>query len=173
MYIYICIYIYIYIHTHTHIHLYIYTHTYTVIYMCIDVIMCRCVLCIYIYINVPMRRRRCGLAMATTGCFGLGRTPTGLRRLTSLASRAEQSTANGVVASVAGTTRCGYLAFTRYSITSRLLCTNQPSFHSPCLPALPTLVHYYCTPIAQYTPPPTDPPFVCHTPYNIGDANIV
>jgi len=32
------------------------------------------------------------------------------------------------------------LAFTRYSFTSRLLCTNQPSFHSRRLPALPTLV---------------------------------
>ena len=32
------------------------------------------------------------------------------------------------------------LAYTRYSFTSRLLCTNQPSFHSPRPPALPTLV---------------------------------
>ena len=48
------------------------------------------------------------------------------------------------------------LAFvTRYCFTSRLLCTNQPSFHSPRPPALPTLVQYYCTTIGQYT---TSPP---------------
>ena len=40
------------------------------------------------------------------------------------------------------------------------------------LPTQPTLLQYYCTTIAQYTPP-TDPSFVCHTPYNIGDGNIV
>ena len=41
------------------------------------------------------------------------------------------------------------LAFTRYSFTSRLLCTNRPSFHPPRPPALPTLVQYYCTIVGQ------------------------
>ena len=36
-----------------------------------------------------------------------------------------------------------------------------------------TLLQYYCTTIAQYTPPSTDPSFKCHTPYNIGDGDIV
>ena len=40
-------------------------------------------------------------------------------------------------------------------------------------PAKPTLLQYYSTTIAQYTPPPTDPFWLCHTPYNIGDDNIV
>jgi len=39
-------------------------------------------------------------------------------------------------------------------------------------PAKPTLLQYYCKTIAQYTPP-TDPFCLCHTPYNIGDGNIV
>jgi len=52
-----------------------------------------------------------------------------------------------------GTPAACALAFTRYLFTSRLLCTNQPSFHSPCPPALPTLVQYYCTTIGQYTTP--------------------
>jgi len=48
------------------------------------------------------------------------------------------------------------LAFTRYCFTSGLLCTNQPSFHSPRSPALPTWVQYHCATIRQYTtPPPT------------------
>jgi len=36
-----------------------------------------------------------------------------------------------------------------------------------------TLLQYYCTTIAQYTPPPTAPSFECHTLYNIGVGNIV
>jgi len=49
------------------------------------------------------------------------------------------------------------LAFTRYSFTLRLLCTNQSSLY--CLPplALPTIVQYYCTYIAQHTTPPRPP----------------
>jgi len=65
------------------------------------------------------------------------------------------------------------LAFTRYCFTLRLLCTNQPSFHFPRPPALPTLVQDYCTTIGQYTTPPSDLPCVCHTPYNIGNNNLV
>jgi len=49
------------------------------------------------------------------------------------------------------------LAFTRYSFTLRFLCTNQSSLY--CLPplALPTIVQYYCTCIAQHTTPPRPP----------------
>jgi len=46
------------------------------------------------------------------------------------------------------------LAFTRYSFTSSRLCTSQSSFHSSGPPALPALLQYYCTSIAQYTTPP-------------------
>jgi len=53
---------------------------------------------------------------------------------------------------------CKGLAFTRYYFTSRLLCTNQLSFHSPRPPTFPTLVQYYCTTIGQYTTPPPPPP---------------
>jgi len=55
------------------------------------------------------------------------------------------------------------LAFTRYSFTSRLLRTNQPSFDSPRPPALPTLVQYYCTILGQYTTPlPTSRLYAIH-----------
>jgi len=56
------------------------------------------------------------------------------------------------------------LAFTRYSFTYRLLRTNQPSFHSRRLPALPTLVQYYYTIIGQYntTPLPTSRLYAIH-----------
>jgi len=43
----------------------------------------------------------------------------------------------------------------------------------PPPPVKPTVLQYYCTNIAQYTPPPLTPPCVCHTPKNIGDGNIV
>jgi len=43
------------------------------------------------------------------------------------------------------------LAFTRDLFTSGLLCTNQPSFHSPPPPALPTLVQYYCRANSELT----------------------
>ena len=52
------------------------------------------------------------------------------------------------------------LAFFRYGFTSRLLCTNQSSFYCPLPPALPALLQYLCTSIAQYTTPPPAPP-VC------------
>ena len=42
------------------------------------------------------------------------------------------------------------LTFTRDSFTSRLLCTNQPCFHSPLPSALPTMVQYYCACIGHY-----------------------
>jgi len=46
------------------------------------------------------------------------------------------------------------IVFTRYSFTSWLLCMNQPSLCSPLPPALPTLLQYSCTTIAQSTTPP-------------------
>ena len=66
------------------------------------------------------------------------------------------------------------LAFKTYSFTFRLLCTNQPTSPPPCPPALPTLVQYYCTLIAYWTiyDSPSDLPFICYTPYNIGNNNI-
>jgi len=42
---------------------------------------------------------------------------------------------------------------------------------TPPLPAKPTLLQYYCT-LRNLTPPPPTPS-VCHTPYTIGDGNIV
>ena len=55
-------------------------------------------------------------------------------------------------------------------------CSFSVGVYHPCIapppPAKPTLLQYYCTLITQYTPP-TDPPFLCDTPYNIGDGNIV
>jgi len=69
------------------------------------------------------------------------------------------------------------LALTRYCFTSKLyqrfiVGVNHPFIAPPPL-ANPTLLQYYCTTIAQYTPPPTDPFCVCHTPYSIGNGNIV
>ena len=40
----------------------------------------------------------------------------------------------------------------------------------PPPPANPTVLQFYCTCNIR---PPTDPPCLCHTPYNIGDGNIV
>ena len=48
-------------------------------------------------------------------------------------------------------------AFTRYSYTSRLLCTNQSSFYWPLPPALPALLQHHCTSIKRYTTPPRTP----------------
>jgi len=44
------------------------------------------------------------------------------------------------------------------------MCTNQSSFIAPPPPALPTLLHYYCTTFAQYTTPLRPP--LC-MPYTI------
>ena len=55
------------------------------------------------------------------------------------------------------------LAFTIYSFTSKLLCTNQPSFPPPRPPALPILVQYECPIIGQYTTPlPTSRLYAIH-----------
>jgi len=47
----------------------------------------------------------------------------------------------------------GGLAFTRYSFTSRLLCTNLTSLDPIRPSALATLLQYYCTTIGQYSTP--------------------
>ena len=55
------------------------------------------------------------------------------------------------------------LAFTRYSFTLRLLCTNQPFFHSTRPLALPTLVQYYSTTVGQYMTPLRHPVCISYT----------
>ena len=65
-----------------------------------------------------------------------------------------------------------HLAFTRYCFASKLYCESQSSLYCP--PHLQSLP--YCDTIARplrNIRPSTDPPFACHTPYNIGDGNIV
>jgi len=48
------------------------------------------------------------------------------------------------------------LTFTRYRFTLRLLCGSQSFLYRPLPRALPALLQYYCTSIAQdTTPPPT------------------
>jgi len=65
------------------------------------------------------------------------------------------------------------LAYTRYSFNFFCVCKNQSSLSYPppiCItPTTATLLRDFC---AIYAPP-TDPPFICHAPYNIGDDNIV
>ena len=53
------------------------------------------------------------------------------------------------VKSVRRTPRPNRLAFTRYCFALKLYCGSRASV---CC-AKPTLLHYYCTPNAQYTPP--------------------
>jgi len=64
------------------------------------------------------------------------------------------------------------LAFTRYCIASHFIVgVNHPFIAPPHLHSLP-----YCNAIARplrNTGPSNDPPFVCHTSYNIGDGTIV
>jgi len=43
-------------------------------------------------------------------------------------------------------------AFTRYCFASKLYCGSQSSFYCPSPLVKPTLLQYYCTTIAQYTP---------------------
>ena len=65
------------------------------------------------------------------------------------------------------------LAPTRYRFTQKLYCGSLSSLYcsSPTCKAYPIaiLLHGHC---AIY-PPRTDPPLLCHTPYNIGDGSIV
>ena len=63
--------------------------------------------------------------------------------------------------------------FTRYSFTSKLLCTSESSVSGPSPSEFPTLLQYCCTTIVQYATPPPRPPFVCHTPYAIGIGNVL
>ena len=57
------------------------------------------------------------------------------------------------------------------SLQSFVVAVNQPCIAFPTYKAYPfaILLHDHC---AVYAPPPTAS-FVCHTPYNIGDGNIV
>jgi len=62
------------------------------------------------------------------------------------------------------------LAFTRYCFTSKLLVWESIILLLPPTHAKP------CNTIARpmrNIRPPIDPPFLCHTPYNIGDGNLV
>jgi len=63
-------------------------------------------------------------------------------------------------------------ALTRYSFTSRLLCTNP--FYFNCSP------HLHCPHgcntiviLLRSIRPPSDPPFLYHTPYHSVHGNIV
>jgi len=55
------------------------------------------------------------------------------------------------------------LAFTRYWFTLKLLFGSQSSFYLPRPPALPALLQYYCTSIAQETTPPCPPLCMLYT----------
>ena len=64
------------------------------------------------------------------------------------------------------------LGLTTYCFTSGLLCTNQSSFYCFSYLHCP----HYCNTVARLLRNirhPPDPPFVCHTPYNIDNGNIV
>ena len=61
------------------------------------------------------------------------------------------------------------LAFTRYSFTPTPSCTS----HSSVYCSLHLLLQQYSTTNEQYMNTPSDPPCDCHTPYNIGNGNIV
>ena len=54
-----------------------------------------------------------------------------------------------------------------------LLCMIQSSVRYPLPSTLPALLQCCCTPIAQYTTPLPTPLLYAHTPYNIGNGNIV
>ena len=111
------------------------------------------------------------------------RTPTSscscTRCSNSTGSRAARSSSSTPSTAASGSSysssRFGFtriLAFTRYCCTSQLWCGSPSSLYcSPHLQSLP-----YCNTIARLLRnirPPTDPPCVCHTPYNIGHGNIV
>ena len=62
----------------------------------------------------------------------------------------------------------------KYCFSAKLYCGSQSSVYPPPPPTskaypIAILLHAHC---AIYAPP-TEPPFVCHAPYNIGDGNIV
>jgi len=50
------------------------------------------------------------------------------------------------------------LAFIRYCFTSKLNCGSQSSLYCPPTCKAYPILQYYCTTIAQHTPPPTDAP---------------
>ena len=72
-----------------------------------------------------------------------------------------------------GRARWGGVGLYKMFVFFKAFCArvNHPCIAPPT--AYPTLLQYYCTTIAQRTPPPAAPTVVCHTPYNTGNANIV
>jgi len=63
------------------------------------------------------------------------------------------------------------LAFATCSFTSRLLCTNQPSLQFPRPPVHPDAILLHdCWTVYDS---PSDLPFLCYTPYTIGNNNIL
>ena len=67
------------------------------------------------------------------------------------------------------------LAFTIYSFTPKISCTtstSQSSFYCPLHLHCPHSCNTIARLMSNIQPPP-DLPCVCHTPYNIGDGNIV
>ena len=65
-----------------------------------------------------------------------------------------------------------WLAFTRYSFTSRLLCTNHSLFYCPSHLHCPHSCNTFAILLCNIRPP-SDPPFLCRTPHIIVHGNIV
>jgi len=131
--------------------------------------MCVCV-CIYIYIftrtwrrGAPWRRARRRRRRSSWRRRARRRPSAGPRRGPSRA----RSASRGHLARARCSCTCwarptggegAGLAVTRYSFTSKLLCTSESSLSCPSPSALLTLLQYYSTTIAQYTISP-QPPF--------------
>jgi len=64
------------------------------------------------------------------------------------------------------------LAYTRYSFACFCVCKDQSSLYYPRPFALPILLQYFGATFAQYMTSPRLP-FIWHTPYSIGNDNIV
>ena len=78
---------------------------------------------------------------------------TALYKTISLACWFSSRTPSPLVSLHSGRGRaCGGLAFTRHCFASKLNCGSQSSFYCPPPLVKPTLLQYYCTTIAQYTP---------------------
>jgi len=178
---YVCIYTHT--HTHTHTYIYIYIYMYTYIYICIYIYV---YVYVYIYTYIFTGRVRVHpFSESKRTHFREAPNRLALTRdcFTSKSYCGSQSFVYCPTPPAKPTLLLYYrvnpgpprrFAFIRYDcFTSSRLCTNQSSFHSSGPPALPTLLQSYCTVIGQYTRPPPDPSFVCHTPYNIGNSNIV
>jgi len=124
---------------------YIYICVYTSIYVCIHLYMCVYInICVYICVYIWFRYC-CSIAKHNPAPHGIMSEHGGR-----VCGRVPGGAPNGIAVVLLN------VAFTRDSFTSRLLCTNQPSFYSSRPPAWPTLVQYYCTSMTRYkTPLPT------------------